>query len=66
MVSVPSGLDASGRSPVLRGTVGGGSDRDNDPAGAPERFEPDVQAANASEAAEPIKKLRRESAMATF
>jgi len=66
MVSTPSGFDVSGRWPAVRGTVGGGAEYVNEPAGAPERFESEVHAANARDAAEPIKKLRRDSGMATF
>ena len=66
MVSVPSGFDASGRSPVWRGTIGGGPDDNDELAAAPGRFESEVHAASASDAAEPIRKLRRERAMADF
>jgi hypothetical protein len=66
MVSTPSGFDMSGRSPVLRGTVGGGPDDNDELAAAPGRFESDVQAASATDAAEPMRKLRRERAMGDF
>ena len=51
---------------ALAATVGGGPDDSDELAAAPGRFESDVQAASASDAAEPMRKLRRERAMATF
>jgi hypothetical protein len=44
--------------------VGGGPEDADEPAAAPGRFESEVQAAIASEVAEPIRKLRRERAIA--
>jgi len=63
---VPSGFDGSGRSPARRGGTGGGPDDSDELAAAPGRFESDVQAASASDAAELIRKVRRVRAMATF
>jgi hypothetical protein len=46
--------------------VGGGPDDSDELAAAPGRFESEEHAASATEAAEPMRKLRRESAMAMF
>jgi hypothetical protein len=63
-VSVPSGFDGSGRSPVLRG--GGADDEDAALAAALGGFESEVHAASAKDAAEPIRKSRRESSIGLF
>jgi len=68
MMSVPSGFVGSGRSPARRGGTGGGPD-DSDAdelAAAPGRVKSEVQAASATEAADPIRKLRRERPIEMF
>jgi hypothetical protein len=63
---MPSGFDASGLSPVRRGAIGGGPDDSDELAAAPRRLESEVHAASATEAADPMRKLRRERVMPIF
>jgi hypothetical protein len=57
----------SGRWPAVRGrTVGGGADEAAELAAAPGLLESDEHAASASDAADPMRKLRLESPMRVF